>query len=74
MERQYFLTIVDDYTRVKWTLLLTNKSEVYHKFKNFVIEHLNQFSTPIKNIRSNNGSEFTSKKFQDFLHQLGIHH
>lgn len=71
---QYFLTTVDDYSRVTWVLLLTNKSEVYHRFKKFCYWSLEPFSISIKGIKSDNGVEFTSSQFQTFLQQLGIRH
>lgn len=52
--------------------MIKNKSNAFENFKNFIIEAMNQFKTNIKIIRTDNGSEFTSHDFQNFLKQHGI--
>ena len=53
---KYFLTIVDDYSRYTWVVLLKSKSEVKTHVQNFIALIENQFDSKIKCIRSNNGT------------------
>jgi len=54
----YFLTIVDDYSRYTWVILLHNKSEVRQHIINFIVFIQNHFKTNIKTIHTDNGVEF----------------
>jgi len=60
---RYFLTIVDDYSRYTWVILLHNKSEVRPHIINFTVFVQNHFKTNIKTIRTNNGVEFAMSNF-----------
>ncbi|GJY38141.1 putative RNA-directed DNA polymerase [Tanacetum coccineum] len=71
---KYFLTIVDDYSRAVWTYLLKTKDEVFDCFINFVKLIHNQFDAKIKNVRSDNGTEFVNKKMFTLFSDLGIIH
>jgi hypothetical protein len=69
---KYFLTIVDDYTRFVWTILLKTKAEVSTKLQNFIIMIENQFHTTPKFLRSDNGPEFLLNSFyasKGIIHQ-----
>jgi len=55
---RYFLTILDDYSRFVWIVLLKSKSEVSQHVKNFISLIENQFHITPKAIMSNNGPEF----------------
>src|SRR4051812_5725298 len=68
---QYFLTIVDDYSRYTWTLLMHNKSETRLHIKNFISYCNTQFHSKIKTIRSDNGTEFI---MPSYYASLGIIH
>jgi len=52
----YFLTIVDDYSRVVWIYLLIDKKEVSSTLKMFfsIVEH--QFNKQVKIIWTDNGT------------------
>jgi len=67
---QYYLTIVDDYSRAVWIYLLRNKNEVESMFMNFVAFVDRQFDKKIKKIRSDNGTEFHC--LRDFSLKHGI--
>jgi transposase InsO family protein len=45
---------------------------VFDKFKAYKALVENQTGMKIKTLRSNNGGEFVSKKFDDLLHECGI--
>ncbi|KAJ0018569.1 hypothetical protein Pint_10662 [Pistacia integerrima] len=49
-----------------------HKSEVFEHFKSFKILVENQLNKKIKNLRTDNGGEFASHEFCDFLKENGI--
>jgi hypothetical protein len=51
---------------------LKAKGEMFDKFKAYKALVENQTGMKIKTLRSNNGGEFVSKKFNDFLHECGL--
>ena len=63
----YFLTIIDDYTRFTWIFLMRHKNEAQPILKHFFSYVFTQFETRIKTFRSDNGGEFISLRsfFQD---------
>lgn len=54
----YFLTIVDDYSRAVWTYLMLEKSEVSMLIKKICAMAEKHFGYMVKMVRSDNGSEF----------------
>ncbi|GKA64059.1 putative RNA-directed DNA polymerase [Tanacetum coccineum] len=70
----YFLTIVDDFSRVVWVYLIKSKDEVFGYFVDFVNLISNQFLKKVKIIRSDNGTEFINNKMDVFLRDKGIVH
>lgn len=70
----YFLTIVDDYSRVTWVFIMNNETEVHSKVKQFFINIKTQFSANTKIVRFGNGTEFLLTEFQSMIKELGIHH
>src|SRR5579871_3456526 len=71
---KYFIIFIDDKTRMTFIYLLKTKGKAFDKFKNFQALVENQQNKKIKRIRSNNGGEFTSKKFKQHLQDCGIQH
>jgi IS30 family transposase len=69
---RYFVTFIDDFSRKIHVYLLRTKGEVFDKFKEYKALVDNQTDMKIKTFRSNNGGEFVSKKFDNFLHECGI--
>jgi hypothetical protein len=68
---KYFLTIVDDFSRFTWILLLKTKYEVRQHLTNFILFVENQFNTKLSKLRSDNGIEFS---ITDFFNSKGILH
>jgi hypothetical protein len=69
---QYFMQLVDDYTRMIGVCFLKKKLE---EFKHFKIQKKmveTEIDLKINFLRSNNGGEFTSKEFMDFFGEHGI--
>jgi transposase InsO family protein len=54
------------------TPFLESKSDVLSKFKEFKALVENIFERKIKTLRSHNGGEFTSNKFNTFCKEVGI--
>ncbi|GJT63799.1 cysteine-rich receptor-like protein kinase 8 [Tanacetum coccineum] len=70
----HFLTIVDDFSRATWTYLLPNKHHVFSTFQTFITYVKTQYNAQIKQIRSDNGTEFINSSFKTFTQQHGIIH
>ena len=65
---KYFVTVIDDYSRCcKVFYLLRNKSQVLERFKEFEALVTNECGNKIGALRSDNGGEYISKDFEDYL-------
>ena len=71
---RYFLTFIDDKSRMTFVYFLRSKDEVFTKFKEFKSLVENQTGKRIKTLRSDNGGEYTSHNFQRYLKAQGILH
>ena len=72
--KQYFVTFIDDATRFCWVFVLQNKSDVFENFKKWKIKVENQYEAKVKILRSDNGGEYVSAQFQEYLEENGIEH
>lgn len=68
----YFLSIIDHYSRKAFIYVIKKKSEVFDYFKIFMNEVERQRDSKIKIIRTDNGMEFCHKEFEKFLQDKGI--
>ncbi|XP_058762417.1 uncharacterized protein LOC131635789 [Vicia villosa] len=59
----YFLTIVDDYSRFVWLVLLKSKAKVSNHVKQFITLIENQHHTRPKFVRTDNGPELLIPQF-----------
>jgi hypothetical protein len=57
----YYFSFIDDVSRNTWIYFLRNKSEVFHKFKEFKALVENQIEKKINLLRKDNGGEFYKK-------------
>lgn len=80
---RYFVTFIDDFTRYTHVYFLKQKSEVLEKFQEFVNFTTNKTekqvtnlvtTNRVQNLRSDNGGEYESKLFGEYLKSRGIHH
>ncbi|KAJ0818040.1 putative RNA-directed DNA polymerase [Helianthus annuus] len=71
---KYFLTVVDDYSRVVWCYLLKSKIEVFENIESFYELILTQFKKRVKVFRSDNGTDFVNHKMDMFCKSKGILH
>jgi len=69
---KYFVTFIDDSSRYTEVAMLRNKSDVIQAFKNYKQRVENQTGLRIKRLRTDNGREYLSKDFNDFLKEEGI--
>ena len=69
---KYFVTFVDDYSRLVFVYFLKAKSEVFEKFKQFVALVENFTGKTVRILRSDRGGEYESREFQLFCAQKGI--
>ncbi|KAL0536842.1 hypothetical protein IC582_025805 [Cucumis melo] len=73
-KKRWFVTFIDDHTRLTWVYLITDKSEVPSIFQNFYHVIKTQFHTKIAILRSDNGREFQNHNLSEFLASKGIVH
>ena len=74
-EFKYFVTFVDDFSRVTWLYLMKSRSELFSHFTAFCAEiHQTQFHVLVKILRSDNAKEYLSEPFQSFMLQHEILH
>ncbi|EPZ33224.1 Integrase, catalytic core domain-containing protein [Rozella allomycis CSF55] len=73
-KKKYMLTMVDDYSRKTFILLLEKESDaVKHMLEVFnIIE--TQAKTKIHNVKSDNGGEFGNETFENYCYEIGIQH
>ena len=69
---QYFITFTDNFSRYGYVYLMRHKSESFEKFKEFKNEVENQLDKKIKVLRSDQGGEYLSHEFGNYLKECGI--
>jgi transposase InsO family protein len=71
---KYGLVIVDDFSHFTWVFFLQDKSEAQEIVKKFIRRPQNEYELKIKNVRSDNGSEFRNTNVEEFLDEEGVKH
>ena len=71
-KKQYFIIFTDDYSHLTITYLLEKKSDAFDAFVQYEALAKNLTGKSIKSLRSDNGGEYKSNKFQNFCTQKGI--
>jgi hypothetical protein len=71
---RWFVSFIDDCTRVTWIYLLKNKSDVSNVFPNFYNMIKTQFDVRIKRFRSDNAKYYFNKTLSPFFQKEGIIH
>ena len=69
---RYFVTFIDDKSRMVNVYFMKTKSEVFQCFKKYVSMVENFTGKNIKILRTDNGGEYTSKEFHNFCSEKGI--
>ena len=80
--QQYFITLIDDFSRYGYLYLIHEKSQSLEVFKSFKVKVENQLNKMIKNVRFDRGGEYYGKyegsseqrlgPFAKFLEECGI--
>nr|GEV34390.1 ribonuclease H-like domain-containing protein [Tanacetum cinerariifolium] len=72
--KKYILVIVDDYSRFAWVMFLASKDEA----PDFIIKFLKmiqvRLNAGVRNIHTDNGTEFSNQTLRDYHEQVGISH
>lgn len=71
MEASIFF-FFDDFTRMAWVYFLKQKSEAFSVFKKLKVFVENQSGCLLKKLKTDNGKEYTSAKFNKFCDDLGV--
>ena len=71
---KYFVTFIDEFSRMMWLYLIKAKCEVFSVFKEYKVLSEKQSGKAIKVIRTDGGGEYTSKDVEFFCIQHGIIH
>nr|GEZ36676.1 retrovirus-related Pol polyprotein from transposon TNT 1-94 [Tanacetum cinerariifolium] len=72
--KKYILVIMDDYSRFTWVKFLASKDEA----PDFIIKFLRmiqiRLNALVRNIRTNNGTEFVNQTLRSYYESVGISH
>jgi hypothetical protein len=71
-KENYFMLIIDDYSRLTLVSFLKEKVEAFEKFKIFKALTETQTSKRLKAVISDRGGEFMSRDFKEFYNEHGI--
>lgn len=69
---KYMTTFIDDFSRYVWVDFMKEKSEALKKFKVFKDKFETEFCRKIICIRTDNGGEYTSEEFNNYLKAFQI--
>lgn len=64
---RWFVTFVDDCTRMTWLYLMKHKDDVFDIFRTFHTMIQTQFSANAQILRSDNGGEYINREFQVYF-------
>lgn len=71
---RWFVTFIDDCTRMTWVCSMKSKSDVNLLFKKFHKMVCTQYNAHVQVLRSDHGGEYLSSEFQQYLEARGIVH
>lgn len=71
---RYYVTFIDDFSRKVFIYIIKNKNQVFDCFVKFRALVENQTNKKIKIVRSDNGTEYCNKQFENFCVTNGIQH
>jgi hypothetical protein len=71
---KYFVTFVDDFSKSAVVYPMKSKSDVFSFFKIFRATFEKDGAFTVKSLRSDNGGEYLSDAFQNYLAEAGISH
>ncbi|KAK2353501.1 putative mitochondrial protein [Trifolium repens] len=71
---KYFMTFVDEYSRMIWLYHIKAKSDAFEVFKKFKTLVEKQSDKSLKVLRTDGGGEYTSTEFENYCKEQGIIH
>lgn len=71
---EYFVTFIDSYSHFTWVYILKRKDQVFESFLEWKVLAENSVNRNLKVLRTDNGGEYISGKFKQYLSQHGIKH
>jgi transposase InsO family protein len=69
---RYFMTLIDDYSRMVWVYFLKTKDEAFPTFVKWKTMIEKQTEKKVKRFRTDNGLEFCNREFDAFCNNEGI--
>ncbi|GJU56329.1 retrovirus-related pol polyprotein from transposon TNT 1-94 [Tanacetum coccineum] len=70
--KKYTLVIVDEYSRYTWVYFLRKKSQAAKMIISFIKTVENQNDVKVKQIKTDNGTEFRNSELESFCNEKGI--
>jgi len=70
----YFITFVDEYSRIIWLYVIKMKSEAFEVYLRFKANVERESGKLLKNLRTDGGGEFTSNAFENYCQANMIMH
>ena len=68
---KYFITFIDDFSRMTWVYFMRQKSDVFAIFKKIQMFVERQNGYLLKVLRSDRGGEYNSHEFEKFCDSIG---
>ena len=72
--KEYFISFIDDKSRHTWTYPIKRKSDSYSIFLEWKSQVERSKDMKLKKLRSDNGGEYISHEFEEYLRKEGIIH
>ena len=71
---RYMVTFIDDFSRYVWVFFMKEKSDTFSKFKEFKESAEGEVGKKIGCLRTDNGGEYSSSEFSQYLRECQIRH
>ena len=71
---QYMVTFIDDFSRYVWVFFMKEKFDTFSKFKEFRESAEVEVGKKIHCLCTDNGREFSSREFSQYLRECQIRH
>ncbi|GJR82449.1 retrovirus-related pol polyprotein from transposon TNT 1-94 [Tanacetum coccineum] len=72
--KKYILVIVDDYSRFTWVRFLMTKDKAPEAIIKCIKNIQVRLNATVRNVRTNNGTEFVNQTLRQFYENIGISH
>ncbi|GKG06916.1 retrovirus-related pol polyprotein from transposon TNT 1-94, partial [Tanacetum coccineum] len=72
--KKYILVIVEDYSRFTWVKFLRSKDDAPDAIIKCIKNIQVRLNATVRNVRTDNGTEFVNQTLRDFYENVGISH